>query len=72
MMIITNKKRKIKNAKICKDCNRVIDGINIKGMKCSDCGADICYKCNITYKCHDCYNKLRNEYYEEKKIEVIQ
>ena len=54
---------------LCTDCNRLIDGKKIKGMRCKVCGKPICYKCNITYCCKSCYTGLRNDYYNEKKIE---
>lgn len=68
MLILKYRRRKIKRVGICKDCNRTIDNEIIKGMKCNSCGKDICYKCNLAYKCFDCYNEIRQEYYKETSI----
>jgi hypothetical protein len=61
-------KRVMRNAKICSQCGREIDNDFIKSMRCCVCGKTICYKCNLGYKCNDCYVNSRNEYYVNIEI----
>ena len=63
------RKLKRSNLKRCSECGDIIDNVRIKGMLCMKCDKLICFKCNKGFKCSDCYNETRNEYYTNKKVE---
>lgn len=66
---ITRRRKNINPPKICSECKRLIDNVKLKGMKCLKCGKIICFRCNIGYKCKDCYIDVRQDYYKENKLE---
>lgn len=68
-ILITRRRRLLSKGRLCKDCGKVIDNIDVKGMKCISCGKLVCFKCNMGYKCHDCYIESRQDYYSNLEIQ---